>query len=255
MDRAMTSLLIDPRLRLTTADALPAPMFDRFSIKSGRVHEWFLVGDVAAGSLWYPPLTVMTALASRATEPDSEFHRIVWIGRRCWPAFQLLAAAGSGPSVKQLLARSVFLDPLTDAERFWAIGQALRCPGIRAVVADGSGMSATVSRRLQLAAEGGMALGLIARPPWEAAELSHAASRWQVRPCQVDGEKPGWTIELQSCRGQHPGQDAPQYWTADWAYQVFHGTGALHLSPGMGRGIAASQNGGARDEQVRSQTA
>jgi hypothetical protein len=252
MRHALSSLLLDPRLRLTTADALPLPTFDSVPIKSGCVHEWFLAGDFPSGALWYPPLSIMTALACR--ESGRANHRIVWIGRRCWPTFQLLSAMGEGASVQQTLARSVFLDPYTDAERFWAIGQALRCPGVRAVIADGSGMTSTVSRRLQLAAEGGMVLGLVARPPWEVGEPSQAATRWQVRPRDAR-DKPGWKIELLSCRGQHPGQEAPSYWNADWAYQVFRGTGAVHLSPGVGRGIAASQVARSGGEQALPRTA
>jgi hypothetical protein len=241
MSHALATLLLDPRLRLATAEALAMPAGDRFPVRVGRIHEWFLAGDFSIGRFWCPPLTVMAALACQATRNGAGNRRIAWIGRRCRPTFQLLAALGAGAPAGRTLARSIFLEPLNDAERFWAIGQALRCPGVGAVIADGSGMSPTVSRRLQLAAECGMVMGLIARPPWEMGEPSYAATRWQVQPAAADGGLLRWMIERLSCRGQQQGHDAPQYWTADWLYQVFRGTGIFHLSPDMGRGSAASQ--------------
>jgi len=162
----------------------------------------------------------------------------VWIGRRCWPTFQLLGGLGIN------LPRMLFLDPVTDGERFWAVDQALRSGGIHAVVADGSGMSQTTSRRLQLAAESGSALALLARPPWEAEEASYAATRWEVR-ARGGGEMMQWEIQLLSCRGQQRGQDAPPHWNAEWSYQVYRGKGTVHLSPRVGRGAAAAADGAA----------
>ena len=98
----------------------------------------------------------------------------------------LTALANPEMPVGVLLERCVFLDPLTDAGRFRGIGQALRCRGVKAVVADGSGLTPTVSRRLQLAAEAGGAWGLLARPPWELEVPSWAATRWRVRPSISD---------------------------------------------------------------------
>jgi protein ImuA len=130
--------------------------------------------------------------------------------------------------------------------------QALRCSGIAAVVADGSGMTPITSRRLQLAAESGKALALIARPPWEAEEPSYAATRWEVR-ARGGGELQQWDINLIGCRGQQRRQDAPRNWNAEWSYQVFRGTGTFHLSPCLGRGTGAA--GGAGWTQARSRTA
>jgi hypothetical protein len=240
---SFNTLLINPRLRLMTGDALRLPLFDGFPIKSARIHEWFSEACLPGHHLWYPPLTLLAALACRSAVDEKV--RIVWIGRQCWPMFQLLSAMGRH-------VQPVFLHPPSDAERFWAIGQAMRCPGVHAVVADGSGMTQTISRRLQLAAESALVLGLIARPPWEIHELSCAATRWQVRPGKSDRSCAAWDIELLSCRGQRVGQDVPQYWNADWNYQVFLGTGALHLSPHVGRRSDLSPDEGA---QARSRTA
>lgn len=212
----------------------------------GKMHEWFFAHSSQTTRLWHPPLTVLSNLALQAAVPQS--HRIVWIGRACWPTVQILIAGAPGDfSAANILGKCLFLDPLTDAERFWSIGQALRCPGIGAVVADGSGMNATVSRRLQLAAESGQALALLARPACEIHAPSWAATRWQIRPQTPNPDKskedrsPSWEIELLSCRGQHREQDAPRTWIANWSYQVFRGTGALHLSARVGCGTARTQ--------------
>jgi hypothetical protein len=231
--------MMDSRLRIRTADTLPLPLLESFPIKSGRFHEWFLKGDFPAGAWWSPPLTIMAAVAFRTSQNEERPRHVVWVGRKCWPVFQLPCGMGAEFPGK-FLNRSVFLDPQNDAERFWVIGQALRCPGVHAVIADGSGMTQTISRRLQLAAEAGMAMGLIARPWWEAEEPSYAETRWEVRPRSMGGMNPGWAIELMSCRGQRARQDVPQNWNAEWIYQVFCGTGTLDFSPVMGRGAGAS---------------
>ena len=247
-------------LHLVTADALDLPQArgPLPQLASGQTHEWFLSsewGVVRAGKrgysrgrgVWHPPLMVLAHFAGEAARKEGG-RRIVWIGRNCWPTLQVLCAI-SGKSVKDALEGSLFLDPLTDAERYWGIGQALRCAGVAAVVADGSGMDATVSRRLQLAAESGKVLGLLARPAWESREesmgkgRSWAATRWEVKPRISTAMGPGWEITLRSCRGQHREQDAPHTWFADWSYQVFRETGALNISPGMGRGVTAPSEG------------
>ena len=263
MNDAVTSRLAG--LHLVTADALDLPQArgPLPQLALGQTHEWFLseawgtprAGKFARKPPWHPPLTMLAHFAGEAARTGNA-RRIVWIGHKCWPTLQLLCAVSNAP-VAESLRRSLFLDPLTDAERFWAIGQALRCPGIAAVVADGSGMNETVSRRLQLAAEsgrsgesGGGVLGLLARPLRERDAPSWAATRWEVRPrsnqtdtAAVGGEPgPAWEIERISCRGQHREQDAPLTWLAAWSYQVFRGTGALHFSPGVGHRTAAAEH-------------
>jgi hypothetical protein len=216
---------------LKTGDQLPLlPEPVGIPIHAGFVHEWFVAGGSSEGGPWHPPLTILAALAWKLT-CDEKPRRVVWIGRRCWPTFQLIESLGDAAWQKH----SLFLNPQSDNERFWVIGQALRCRGIQMVIADGSRMTATVSRRLQLAAEGNKTFAMLARPMWERSEPSYAATRWEVTP--RDASEPGWSIKLLSCRGQRHGQDARQDWNADWSYQVFRGTGTLCLLPSMGRGI------------------
>ena len=243
LEAAITSLLADSRLHLKRADSVAGPQSfstqkndDAFpGLAAGHIHEWHLCDALSQPKLWFPPLTLLALLACSRTD-----DRIVWVGRKCWPTFQLLCAHFAGETRQKILSRSTFLDPLTDAERFWSIAEGLRCPGVGCVVADGCGMSSTVNRRMQLAAESGRGVGLLARPPWEISEPFCAGTRWRVQSLDSASDEPQWQIELQRCRGQR--QDAPTRWTVGWNYQVFVGKGALHFSPDVGCGSLPSQD-------------
>lgn len=110
-----------------------------------------------------------------------------------------------------LLARSIFVDPPDDRARLWAIDLCLRAPSVAVVVADGRGLSMAASRRLQLAAEAGNTLALLARPAAERRTLSAAATRWHVHRTLVaerDASRPRWMLELLRCKGRARGTAA-----------------------------------------------
>ena len=73
------------------------------------------------------------------------------------------------------------------------------------MIADASGLSMAATRRLQLAAESGRSLALLARPPGERHELSVATTRWLVgwQPTRLG--RPRWSIELFRCKGVQAG--------------------------------------------------
>jgi hypothetical protein len=255
-------------------------------LRAGEVHEWFGLDEVAGTSgmarkEWSVPLTLLTLLAGVAAR-SRRGGRVVFIGRRCWPTFQVVCAALAGeensPRASRwggvgagtdTLQRCLFLEPLSVAERFWSIGESLRCVGVAAVVADASGMQETVSRRLQLAAEAGRragngaggVVGLLARPWQELEKPSWAATRWSVRAAlSPDVQTRRWEVELVNKGGGRRGggvgqvmnnerrkgwggelaQDARPQWILDWTYQVLRGTGTLHVSPGLGRRAGAA---------------
>jgi protein ImuA len=147
---------------------------------------------VSARAAWAPPLTILTTIALRASAQTGDL--LVWVGRRCWPMPAVL-----GPA----MARSLLVDPEGDEARFWTIDQALRCPGVGAVVADATRLDMAGSRRLQLAAEAGGAIGLLARPLWERTVISAADTRWLVSPQQAPAaaRTPRWSLELLRCKG------------------------------------------------------
>src|SRR6476659_311567 len=66
-----------------------------------EIHEWFSLDDLQAPTgparkhQWPVPLTLLTLLAGRAA---GDGRRVVFIGRNCWPTFQILCAAIQGGS-------------------------------------------------------------------------------------------------------------------------------------------------------------
>jgi len=165
---------------------------------------------------WAPPIALLVHLARRATRGAGAAAGVVWVGRRLWPypgallgdaelvdgdsvdgdalnggsvngshgAIRLVereegATGGDGAARGDLLARSLFVDPGPRA-LVWAADRALRCAGSAVVVIDGRGLDLGTTRRLQLAAEAGGALALVARPASDARRPSVAASRWRV---------------------------------------------------------------------------
>lgn len=184
---------------------LPAPL-DRLAC--GVIHEWLCPPELA-GCSWAGPLLLFTHLVRRRVMGDGSSRvdgLVLWIGRRLWPQPWLLrdpVRNGAPGWDDDLLRRSVLVDPPTDADRLWAIDLALRSPGVSSVVADGSGLRHTHSRRLQLAAESGGALALLARPERERSIPSAAAARWVVSPTtpgrRVNG--PAWRVERVRCKG------------------------------------------------------
>lgn len=193
----------------------PGPAAVRGGLARGVVHEW--LGSFGGGDSgtrgerrrWAPPLAILVHLAWRALEAgDGGVRPVLWIGRRVWPYPHALVRDAAAPRFpgslferaarreppelelarvhgwkqdRRLLERSWLVDPPDAAGRLWAIDLAARCASVAALVADGSALSMAASRRLQLAAEAGGALVLLARPPWERGALSAAATRWCVQ--------------------------------------------------------------------------
>lgn len=185
------------------------------------VHEWWLDSTASdRASL----LGVLVHMAWQALLHD-EHHcpgtvrRVVWIGRAVWPhATDLIRGLRVGSRAAfgarcprhwpdaRLLRRSLVVDA-EPRVRAWAIEQAVRCPGVCAVVADGAGFDMPATRRLQLAAAD--TLLLLVRPMGRTLPPSVALTRWVVRheprgASLVEGVHPArpphdpeWVVELQ----------------------------------------------------------
>lgn len=223
--------------------------FGRLTTASG-VHDWFaspLAPNTVAGNR-VVPIGILAAVALGTIADHAHAGRVLWIGRRCWPYPPSLV----GPSGnRRLLERSVFVDPPTRDERLWAMDVALRSAAALVVVADGAGLTMAGSRRLQLAAEAGGTVGLLARPHKERGELSAAATRWLVSPGPVDRLKPvtpTWTVELLRRKGLRPiAEDARR-----WAVRLDDGTRLVSVdadardrpAPATGPGRWAAQRSG-----------
>ncbi|HET6519576.1 MAG TPA: hypothetical protein VFG47_07110 [Geminicoccaceae bacterium] len=109
-------------------------------------------------------------------------------------------------------------------EGLWAFEEALRAPAaLAAALAEiDGGASLIQTRRLQLAAEGSGAIGLLLRRDGGNAPPSAAVTRWRVGVAPSRGgngdrrdEGPGaprWRVELARCRGK----GAVGAWTVEW---------------------------------------
>jgi len=144
---------------------------------------------------------------------------VFWIaagrdGTSAWP--QGLAAFGLTPARLILVRAEGWVDAL------WAMEEVLRCPTVTgallAVTGSPPGIDArldlTATRRLQLAAEAGGALGLLLRPDTVAAAPTAASTRWRIG--SLGGENglddPCWRLELLRMRGGRPGGP----WAVTW---------------------------------------
>ncbi len=118
---------------------------------------------------------------------------LVWIGR------------GGQISSLAPTALQAFFDPArlvtamceSRKQVLWATEQALRCGGVAGVICEmGMGPDLKESRRLQLAAEAGRALGLVLIG--RAAQSSAAQTRWQCEALPVQdqtGESWRWSLQ------------------------------------------------------------
>ncbi|MCC6952134.1 MAG: hypothetical protein IT433_11915 [Phycisphaerales bacterium] len=199
-------------------------------LRAGALHEWCGVGGVGgdrrAFATWVPPLLMLAHLARRAGRAWS-----VWIGRRVWLHGHAACAALGGPE------RSLWVDAPDAGSRLWAIEAALRCPGV-VVIADGSGFDSAASRRLQLAAASCGALGVLARPAAELAEISFASTRWAVSPAPGGGLAPRWMLTLVRCKGVRA-VDSPR-WMIERTRDGGLGCLSPELADGPGAQVAAS---------------
>ena len=82
-------------------------------------------------------------------------------------------------------------------DRLWAMEEALRWPGLKAVVAELDSFDLTATRRLQLAAESSGVTGFIIARREQG--LSSGVTRWHVSPAPEES----WYVELSRCRGGH----------------------------------------------------
>lgn len=164
-------------------------------------------GDVRSAE----PTDAPDAVPMNAVSPVVALHRCVWIGPAIWP--YPVALHAQDPA---LLANSLFLRVCNAPQRLSTAVTVLQSRAAAVVVADGSGFDLTATRRLQLAAETGSAICLLARPPWERGELSAARTRWLIRPRPAPPDAQRWTVELLRCKGVQPTDpEACRLWTLE----------------------------------------
>lgn len=163
--------------------------------RRGTLVEWLAEGD-GTGAL--------TLALGTAREALAEGGALVVVDRR--REFYAPAAARLGINLVDL----ILVQPSSTADELWAIDQALRCPGVAAVVAWPERLDGRTFRRLQLAAEEGGAIGLLLRDCRVRHEPTWAEVRMGVEPLPpappVEGRR--LRIELLRCRGGDEGAGA-----------------------------------------------
>jgi protein ImuA len=220
-------------------------------LRRGVLHEWYGEigpttrvqhgGDEPTLSDRHPALGLMGVLLARAAcDAADAGGLIVMVGSAARVHGAALAdvTAGRGESARSVLARCVYVDARTLAERVWALELCLRSPAVSVLLGDASGLNMIGSRRLQLAARarrgeaGGMPTALLIRPAAEMGTLSAAHTRWRVmrvavqdggmRGAEGDGTSAGrwmdgrwtlgWRLELLRCKGLRQA-GTPGCWT------------------------------------------
>ncbi len=159
--------------------------------------------------------TLGLVLANRARAGKA---LVIVDGRRC---FYPPAALRLGVD----LARAIIIRPASPREAGVALGEALRCDAVGAVLADRPPLSVHDCRKLQLAAEAGGGLGVIVRPASAAREPSFASARLRVEPVESVGALRRFRVEVLRCRN---GRKGPPL-----TLEVDDATGDVRLFTGM----------------------
>lgn len=190
-------------------------------LRHGAVHEWFAPSSDTSTSksrgrylrgdtLWTAPLCLLAHLAWQTLQAQPH-GTVVWIGASCLPYPRVLCRDQGRD--RRLLLQSLFVGG-HGPTNLWAIDLALRNPAVAAVIADGSGLDMAATRRLQLAAEAGGTMALLARPTHELGCLSAADTRWRVHHRVSD--QPAWTIELLRSKSANNLGDPHRAWNVQW---------------------------------------
>jgi hypothetical protein len=153
-------------------------LLPRGGVARGSLVEWLADDEVSGATALAAAVAV--GMATAAGEAVGGTILVVDRGGRFYPPAVMpwLAAAGVGGRRPQCIVAR----PARDDDEVWAIDQALRCPGITAVLAWPRQVHPTAMRRWQLAARSSQAVGLLVRPSRARREPSWAMHRIAVTP-------------------------------------------------------------------------
>lgn len=186
-------------LRLLSAGGL----LPRGGLPEGGLVEWLEAG--AGGGAAALALLAAREVCQPAQDRGQDRGRgplVIVDGRG---EFYPLAGAGLGIDLSQTLV----VRPRRKDE-VWALDQALRCPGVGAVLGWSGVLGDRTFRRLQLAAEAGGGMGLLVRPPSARSAPSWAHLRFSVAPLvstePLAAGRRRLRVELVRCRGGASGK-------------------------------------------------
>ena len=104
----------------------------------------------------------------------------------------------------------IFIYLEKEKDRLWVMEEALKCPGITAVIGECKMLNFTISRRFQLAVEKSGVTGFIIRE--EGKNTTASLTKWRIHslPSYIDENLPGigfpfWDVNLEKVRHGKPG--------------------------------------------------
>jgi protein ImuA len=125
----------------------------------------------------------------------------------------------------------IFIHPSHEKELLWVTEEALKCDGLRAVVAELNHLSFPNSRRLQLAVEKSHVSGFILTPSTKAT-TNACVSRWKISSLSSEQKNglpgvgfPKLKVELKKMRNGKPGE-----WEVEWTGNRFREVQATAIS-------------------------
>lgn len=140
----------------------------------------------------------------------------VWIGRSRRLFAPSLKVFGVEPH------KVICISLLKDKDALWVMEEALKCPGLTAVVCELGDMDFKQSRRFQLAVEHSRVTGFVLRNNKEKLGTTACAARWQVKSLpSTDLGIPGlgflrWQVNLLKVRNGNTGT-----WVLEWRNEKF----------------------------------
>jgi len=198
---------------------LGAPVIDEAlpwgGLPRGALHEIAGVAerDLAAQSF----AAVLLGLLARENHGGHGGRPVLWIAPDEGPYAPALPGFGLDP------AQVTVVRARRPADALWALEEAVRCPALAAVLAEGPRPDFAQSRRLQLAAGESGVTPLLLQPTLDPLPSSAAVTRWRVAsaasaPDGPDAETVGparWRLDLLRCRGGRP-----RHWLVEWNHET-----------------------------------
>ena len=106
----------------------------------------------------------------------------------------------------------IFIDLQNEKQILWTMEEALKCPGLSAVIGEMQELNFTASRRLQLVVEQSKVTGFVLRRNPKTINTTACVTRWRITSIQseLDDDMPGvgfprWNVTLSKVRNGTPG--------------------------------------------------
>lgn len=171
----------------------------------GVVHEFVALGTPAATA----SRGFVAAIIGRLMKTGGA---VLWIGPAKVVFPPALLIFGVKPD------NIIFIDAKREKETLWVAEEALKCPGLAAVVTEVQELSLTSSRRLQLAVEQSKVTGFLIRVNPVGKNQTACFTRWNITPLPSAEQQhmpgvgfPRWKVTLEKVRNGKPGT-----WHMEW---------------------------------------